>query len=114
MNKGLLEYRAVFIFLIFLYHAGFLPIGGTFGVCAFFILSGFCTTLAYRKRVTDTSFSYKQYLRRRLVKYYPLHWLLLAPAFVSELFTGYTIVKSTVILVINALLLQSLIPIKEI
>ena len=113
MNKGLLEYRAVFILLIFLYHAGLLSIGGTFGVCAFFILSGFCTTMAYKTRVSDISFSYKQYLRRRLVKYYPLHWLLLVPAFVSELFTGYTMVKSTVVLVINALLLQSLIPIKE-
>lgn len=113
MNKGLLEYRAVFILLIFLYHAGVLPIGGTFGVSAFFILSGYCTMLGYRNRVCQKDFNYIDYLKRRLVKYYPLHWLLLLIVLVPDLFSGFTLSNNGLQLAANFFLVQSLIPIKE-
>lgn len=113
MNKGLLEYRAVFILLIFLYHAGVFPIGGTFGVSAFFILSGFCTVLGYNERVNQTGFYYKLYLIKRLIKYYPLHWLLLLIVLVPDLFSGFSINNNGLQLAANFFLVQSLIPIKE-
>lgn len=113
MNKGLLEYRAVFILLIFLYHAGVLPIGGTFGVSAFFILSGYCTMLRYRNRVCQQDFNYSTYLKKRLVKYYPLHWLLLLVVLVPDLFSGFTLSNNGLQLAANFFLVQSLIPIKE-
>lgn len=113
MNHGLTEYRAFFVILIFLFHAGVLPIGGTFGVTAFFILSGFCTAYYCYCRY-DVKTSYSEYLKKRLVKYYPLHWLLLLPALISEFFTGYSLVKSSLILIANFLLIQSWIPINEV
>lgn len=114
MNKGIFEARAIFIILIFLFHAGVVNIGGTFGVAGFFILGGFCNYLGYNEKVKLKSFNMRGYLAHRLSKFYPLHWLLLVPSFISELFTGYSLVKSTIILFINALLLQSLIPLKEV
>lgn len=113
MNKGLLEYRAVFILLIFLYHAGVFPVGGTFGVSAFFILSGFCTMLGYKNRVCQKDFNYSAYLKKRLVKYYPLHWLLLLIVLVPDLFSGFSISNNGLQLAANFFLVQSLIPIKE-
>lgn len=113
MNKGLLEYRAVFILMIFLFHAGVLPIGGTFGVSAFFILSGFCTVLGYRDRVSQKGFNYLLYLRKRYVKYYPLHWLLLFIILIMEFYRGFSISNNGLQLAANFFLVQSLIPIKD-
>ena len=113
MNRGILETRAIFILMIFLFHAGLLPIGGTFGVCCFFILGGFCSYIGYSKKLCANNIGYKRYLFLRLSKFYPLHWLLLIPSFISELFTGYSLVNSTIILCVNAMLLQSLVPLKE-
>ena len=47
------------------------------GVVFFFVLSGFSMTLGYHERVVSPEFDYKQYLTRRAIKIYPLHWLTL-------------------------------------
>ena len=49
--------------------------GGTMAVAFFFVLGGFVMTLGYKDKVTIDDFNYKQYLIRRCVKFYPLHWL---------------------------------------
>jgi peptidoglycan/LPS O-acetylase OafA/YrhL len=74
---------------------------GTMGVSFFFVLSGF--VLTWSARPTDT---YKGFLRRRLVKIYPNHFitLWLAMALFAAAFTPARTV------VLNVLLLQSWVP----
>lgn len=81
-------------------------------VTFFFVLGGFVMSLGYKDKVIMTDFSYGQYLSRRCIKFYPLHWLcifaIMPFAFLS--FGWMDIPK----LFLNAVLLQTWIPIKEI
>lgn len=81
-------------------------------VTFFFVLGGFAMTLGYKDKVMMAGFSYGQYLSRRCIKFYPLHWLcifaIMPLAFLS--FSWMDIPK----LFLNAVLLQTWIPIKEI
>ena len=49
-------------------------------VAFFFVLGGFSMTLGYKDKVLQPNFDYKQYLTRRCIKFYPLHWLCLLAA----------------------------------
>lgn len=53
------------------------PGGGSMGVAFFFVLGGFAMTIGYNEKVLKVEFNYKDYILRRLVKFYPLHWLCL-------------------------------------
>ncbi len=81
-------------------------------VTFFFVLGGFAMTLGYKDKVMMAGFSYGQYLSRRCIKFYPLHWLcifaIMPLAFLS--FSWMDIPK----LFLNAVLLQTWIPIKEV
>lgn len=100
--------RIVFIFLIFLEHYPITPlrVGGK-AVCFFFVLSGFVLSYGYGNKLSIESITYKNFLVPRLVKLYPLHWLLLPVG----IWIGRDFFEQTCYyLPANLLLLQSWIP----
>ena len=108
MIKSLTSLRGIFILFIFLHHCRQFYIGGgSMAVAFFFVLGGFSMAIGYKERVF-TNFSYKQYLIRRLLKFYPLHWLCLLAALPLVSFALWKIP----VFFVNAALLQTLVPIK--
>lgn len=79
------------------------------GVACFFVLSGFCYALGYGRKVNAPDFDYRRFLKSRLVKFYPLHWitLLIAIPISLHLELGW---KNGILLGVNGLLLQSWFP----
>ena len=76
MINSLTSLRGIFILFVFFHHCLELyPGGGTMAVAFFFVLGGFSMTLGYNDKVLQPGFSYKNYLNRRFIKFYPLHWL---------------------------------------
>ena len=113
MIKSLTSLRGIFILFIFLHHAGVYPGAGSMGVVFFFILSGFSMTLGYHERVMSPNFDYKQYLIRRAIKFYPLHWItLLADIPLTLMSTIHWCLIP--LFFINASLLQTLVPIQQV
>ena len=111
MIPTLQSLRFVFVMMIVMSHFGYrgcpaFDAGGDCGVAFFFVLSGFALSLGYGRRIGDGTFSYRAFMRRRLLKLYPLHLLCLL------LFLLLFHAKETtdVRLVFNALLLQSWVP----
>lgn len=83
------------------------------GVAFFFVLSGFSMTLGYHERVMSPDFNYKQYLTRRAIKFYPLHWMTLLaniPLTLMSVFHWWLIP----LFFVNAALLQTIFPIQEV
>lgn len=112
MIKNLTSLRGVFILFVFLHHCmGLYPGGGSMAVAFFFVLGGFSMTVGYRDRVLKPEFNYKQYLLRRCIKFYPLHWLCLLAA-IPLMFLSLDKIQFP-IFVANASLLQTWIPLKE-
>lgn len=70
--------RIIFMFMIFLEHypETFLRVGGK-AVCFFFVLSGFVLPYGYGHKIDNGNITYRNFLTGRMVKLYPLHWLLL-------------------------------------
>lgn len=110
MIKELTSLRFVFVILIFVHHLGLYSGGGTLAVAFFFVLSGYCMTLGYKDKILEPTFSYKNYFLRRIIKFYPLHWICLLATFpllhASE--------HSLSIFSLNALLLQSFVPVRDV
>lgn len=79
-------------------------------VAFFFVLGGFSMTLGYRDKVLRPDFSYRQYITRRSIRFYPLHWLCLLAALPLALFSFNW--KLIPLFFINATLTQTLIPLK--
>ena len=82
MIATLQSLRFVFVMLIFLSHFDYkdihaLDAGGDCGVAFFFLLSGFVLSLGYGPQISEGSFSFGRFLKRRLLKCYPLHILCL-------------------------------------
>lgn len=113
MIKSLISLRGIFILFIFFHHAGVYSGGGTLSVAFFFVLSSFSLTLGYKDRIFLSEFSYKQYLIRRCIKFFPLHWITLIADIPLVLMTAFHWWLIPVFF-INAALLQSLVPIKEV
>lgn len=112
MIKSLTSLRGIFILFIFFHHCmNLYPGGGTMAVTFFFVLGGFSMTLGYKDRVLKPDFSFREYITKRCVKFYPLHWLTLLAAvpFVLLSFSW----KQIPVLFFNASLLQTWIPIKS-
>lgn len=80
-------------------------------VAFFFVLGGFSMTLGYKDRVLRPDFSYKQYITRRCIKFYPLHWLCLLAAL--PLVGLPLTLKQGGAFVLNAALMQTLLPLKQ-
>ena len=102
--------KGILALMIFVHHLDLYKGGGSLAVAVFFMLGGFLSTLGYRDKIVSRSFNYKNYLIRKGIKFYPMHWLLLLVA-VPFIFDGYHhLLKNFCILGINATLLQSWIP----
>lgn len=113
MIKELTSLRGIFILFLFLYHGWrAYPGDGTMPVVFFFVLGGFVMTLGYHDRVNQNDFNYKAYLTKRAIKFYPLHWICLI-ASVPFVITHITFLQIPYF-VLNASLLQTWIPIKDV
>lgn len=113
MIKSLTSLRGIFILFIFFHHCLDMYVGGgTMAVTFFFVLGGFSMTLGYKDRVLKPDFSYREYIKKRCMKFYPLHWvtLLAAVPFVLLSFSW----KQIPVFLVNASLLQTWIPVKPI
>lgn len=114
MIKELTSLRFILVLVIFFHHAlPCYPGGGDMGVACFFVLSGFCYALGYGKKVKGADFDYRGYIKSRLVKFYPLHWITLLAAIPISLYAGLGW-KNGVVLGLNGLLLQSWIPLSAV
>ena len=110
MIKELTSLRFILILVIFFHHAlPNYPGGGDMGVACFFVLSGFCYALGYGRKVKAADFDYRGFIKSRLAKFYPLHWITLLIAIPISLHLGLGW-KNGAVLGINALLLQSWFP----
>lgn len=108
MIKELSSLRGIFILFIFLHHMSVFPGGGGMGVAFFFVLGGFAMTLGYHQKVMLPEFRYSSYLTKRMIKFYPLHWLCLLAVLplCVDTFSWLT-------LPFNAALLHSWVPISD-
>ena len=117
-NRGISALRGIFIIMIVLHHLNLYDGGGTLGVAFFFMLGGFVLSLGYYDKVRAGDFSYVAFVRRRCAKFFPLHWLCLLAAIPLALIPairGGADIKTVLVPFLpNALLLQSLIPIKAV
>ena len=108
MIKELTSLRFVFIMFIFLSHIPLQIYGVSMATSFFFVLGGFGLTLGYKDKVLKFDFNYKQYLTRRLTKFYPLHWICLIAAIPLALIAFNW--KQIPVFFINAALLQTWFP----
>ena len=110
--KELTALRGIFMVMIFLFHEHVYSGGGTLGVTFFFVLSGFSLTLGYYDKIQDGRFYYRPFIKKRLVKFIPLHWLTLVLAVILK---GSIAIYSVLSLefTANALLLQSWVPLES-
>lgn len=114
MIKELTSLRFILILVIFFHHAlPNYPGGGDMGVACFFVLSGFCYALGYGRKVRAADFDYRGFIKSRLAKFYPLHWITLLIAIPISLHLGLGW-KNGAVLGINALLLQSWFPLSSV
>ena len=111
MIKSLTSLRGIFILFIFFHHCLLFPGGGTMGVAFFFVLGGFTMTFGYKDKVLCPTFSYKQYLSRRCIKFYPLHWLCMLAVLPLALLSFK--LEDIPVFFTNAALLHTWIPIKS-
>lgn len=79
-------------------------------VAFFFVLGGFSMTLGYKDKVLRSDFIYRQYITRRCLKLFPLHWLCLLAA-VPISMTHWKLIP---VFFVNASLLQTLAPLKSV
>ena len=113
MIQTLQSLRFIFIMLIVFSHiiGKTFDFGGECGVSFFFMLSGFVLSLAYGSKVTEGRFQTRRFVLRQLLKFYPLHLLMLTAFVVLDARLGRFYDWQH--LLPNVLLLQSWIPFDE-
>lgn len=109
MIKEHTSLRFIFILFIFLGHILFPGHGGA-GAAFFFVLSGFGLSLGYKYKVLRQDFSYKSFIKKRFIKLYPLHWILLLCS-IPLVYRKLASIKTIPILLLNIGLLQTWVPI---
>lgn len=116
MIKSLSSLRFIFIIFIFLHHSRGYVGGGSMGVAFFFVLGGFCMALGYKDKVTKWDYKYSQYLIRRFIKFFPLHWICLFSVIILAVLTSIPVTGGGKIssFLLNLSLLHSWVPIKEV
>lgn len=121
MIKSLQTLRFVFALMIFHHHfftnPQIVPFG-TFPVAFFFILSGYVMAIGYEEKVCSQSFSYKNYMKKRLLRIVPLNLLCLMMAIFSPVLGDIVHwdfhLKAYAFYFLDVLMLQSWIPVKSI
>jgi len=117
MISSLQSWRFIFALMIFLHHfpangKACFEAGGSCGVSFFLILSGFVMAAGYGEKILSPSFSLSTYVKRRWARIYPLHLLCLLAAVLLSIKSMTW--QHLLMLVPNALLLQSWIPVKDV
>ena len=117
MIASLQSWRFIFALMIFLHHfpvngKGLFEAGGSCGVSFFLILSGFVMAAGYGEKILAPSFSLGTYMKKRWARIYPLHLLCLLAAILLSIKSMTW--QHLLMLVPNALLLQSWIPVREV
>lgn len=106
MIKAITGWRVFFILLIILHHVGLDQLDMmSLGVCYFFMSSGFLLASKYRFDKLYAK-AYRQFVWRRMLRIYPLHWFTLALWLVAAALLG-TLVIDPLTLTLNATLLHS-------
>lgn len=113
MISSLQSLRFIFAIMIFLHHytingEGVFFQRGPCGVSFFMILSGFVMAAGYSKKITESTFSYKAFILKRLIRLYPLHILCLVGFICIHI--SHLNLMGYIKLIPNILLLQSWIP----
>ncbi|MDE6513485.1 MAG: acyltransferase [Muribaculaceae bacterium] len=112
MINSLQSLRGIFAVFIFLHHVEVFAAGGDSGVSFFLVLSGFVMTHGYRHRILSGEITWRSYMRKRLLRIYPLHLIgFLAAIMLTNCWLGrYT----PAVWSANLLLLQSWVPQKTV
>lgn len=104
--------RFIFILMVFASHIDWggnkFDYGGECGVSFFFILSGFVLSIGYGKRIEQNSFNRNSFLKKQIIKIYPLHLLTMATVLVLNARIGQY--DNPFLLIVHILLLQSWLP----
>lgn len=101
------------MFTIFLHHVPVYDGAGYMAVSFFFMLSGFSLTLGYKDRVVSGSFLYRDFVKRRMSRLLPMHWLCIIISLPLSVLGIKDIFNFVLKLILNASLLHSLVPIRE-
>ena len=106
----IIEFEALRVWammMVFLSHTSLYPAGGM-GAMTFFVLGGFCMTLGYRDKILSSQFNYLNFVKNRILKLIPLHWITLLVAVLLQVNDGsFTLSRK---LIANFMLLQSWVP----
>lgn len=108
MISSLQSWRFLFALMIFLHHSAGFNVGGSCGVAFFMMLSGFVMAIGYGEKCVQTSFNYMDFMKKRLIRLYPLHLLCLLLFIVIQLLASNKI--EWLALMPNFLLIQSWFP----
>ena len=106
----ILEFEALRVWammMVFLSHTSLYPAGGM-GAMTFFVLGGFCMTLGYRDKILSNQFNYLNFIKNRLLKLIPLHWITLLVVVLLQVNDGSFVLSRK--LIANFMLLQSWVP----
>ncbi len=109
-QKRIIEFEALRVWammMVFLSHSSLYPSGGM-GAMTFFVLGGFCMTLGYRDKILSSQFNYLDFVKNRLLKLFPLHWITLLVAVLLQINDGSFVLSRK--LIANFMLLQSWVP----
>lgn len=117
--KQFTSLKGLLALMIFVHHLNLYDGGGSLAVCLFFMIGGFLSTIGYHQRIFETDWNYKNYMLGKCIKFYPLHWILTLAtipfALLPILLHGATnLLASLGLFALNASLLHSLIPLKEV
>ena len=121
MIKSLQSLRFIFILMVFHHHFFTSPQiepFGTFPVCFFFILSGYVMSIGYADKVISPSFQYKPYIKRRLIRIFPLNifslLLYLTIPIINDIICHQFHVSRYLYLLPDIFLIQAWVPLKSV
>lgn len=122
MINSLTSWRFIFAVIIFLHHYSFsggsvFPAGGNLAVSFFFLLSRFVLAYSYGDKILHKEVSYKNFLLKRIIRIYPVHFFTFLGAlflYIGTSFLQKEAISGEYLALggINLLLLQSWIPLK--
>lgn len=112
--KQFTSFKGLLALIVFLHHIELVDGAGDLAVCLFFTISGFLSAIGYHKRIFEPDWSYASYLSGKIIRFYPMHWLLTFSLIPLILCTSDSLSAQFALLPVNLSLLQSLIPISRV